>query len=176
MYTGEVPGVISLVYDSLAASELDWVLPDLREAGIRATFFGDGELFTSDVARWKQAVADGHDLGNGALLALHVLKDRMDGTALLEEVEELQLLIAEISADSAIAPLAIVNDEGAMSGVKIGQEREFPVMAVTDANQIDSSGDGIICLTRPHPQLHQAVLKWLSSRREDVVLLSAIGA
>lgn len=176
MYTGKVPGVISLVYDSLAASELDWVLPDLREAGIRATFFGDGELFTADLPRWKQVVSEGHALGNGALLALHLLKDRMAGSALLEEIEELQVLIAELSGDDAIAPMALVDAEGRMEGVKLGSGREISVVRIAAVEELSAlaNQEVVVSIRQPHPQVHQQVLTWLGTRKDQVRLVNEI--
>lgn len=168
--------MICLVYDSLAAPELDWVLSDLREAGIRATFFGDGELFTSDLTRWKHVISEGHALGNGALLALHLLKDGMAGTALLEEVEELQVLISELSGDEAIAPLAMVDAEGRMEGVKLGSGREVSVVRIAADEELSapSDGDVVVSIRHPHPQVHQQVLTWLGTRKDQVRLVGEI--
>lgn len=59
---------IVLTYDDGAPSHLDIALPQLAEAGLRATFFLNATLKAEDIARWRAAAAAGHELANHSLL------------------------------------------------------------------------------------------------------------
>lgn len=168
--------MISLVYDSLEASDLDWVLPDLRERGICATFFVDGESLTADITRWKHAVAEGNALGNGAALSVSMLKDRMSGSAIQEEVDDLQELIAQLSSDPPHC-FAISDASGRLGGIETKRGEQLAVAQVKSADELDRLNESkpiVISLYRAHPQLHQHVLEWLSDRLDDIRLVAEI--
>jgi peptidoglycan/xylan/chitin deacetylase (PgdA/CDA1 family) len=54
---------IVLTYDDALTSQLDNAVPALDEAGFKATFFLSN-VKQADVPRWREAAADGHELGN----------------------------------------------------------------------------------------------------------------
>jgi peptidoglycan/xylan/chitin deacetylase (PgdA/CDA1 family) len=57
---------IVLTYDDALTSQLDHAIPALDEAGIKGTFFLSN-VKQADVPRWRQAAAEGHELGNHTL-------------------------------------------------------------------------------------------------------------
>jgi peptidoglycan/xylan/chitin deacetylase (PgdA/CDA1 family) len=54
---------IVLTYDDALTSQLDHAVPVLDGAGFRGTFFLSN-VKQADLPRWRQAAADGHELGN----------------------------------------------------------------------------------------------------------------
>jgi len=55
---------IVLTYDDALRSQLDITIPQLNAAGLKGTFFLTGGFAPEDVARWRAAAAEGHELGN----------------------------------------------------------------------------------------------------------------
>lgn len=56
---------VVLTYDDALASHLDIVIPALDAAGLKGTFFVVGSaLKPEQIARWRAAAAEGHELGN----------------------------------------------------------------------------------------------------------------
>jgi peptidoglycan/xylan/chitin deacetylase (PgdA/CDA1 family) len=55
---------VSLSFDDARPSQVDNGLPVLREHGARATFFVVREQMRQREEGWRQALADGHELGN----------------------------------------------------------------------------------------------------------------
>jgi peptidoglycan/xylan/chitin deacetylase (PgdA/CDA1 family) len=53
-----------LTYDDALRSQLDIALPQLDAAGLKGTFFLDGDLTPADMLRWRKAQRGGHELGN----------------------------------------------------------------------------------------------------------------
>lgn len=58
---------IVLTYDDAAPTHLDNAVPQLDEAGLKGTFFLNARFGEPDVARWRAAAANGHELGNHTL-------------------------------------------------------------------------------------------------------------
>ncbi|MBB5518199.1 polysaccharide deacetylase family protein [Amphiplicatus metriothermophilus] len=58
---------IALTYDDALASQLDVALPQLDEAGLKATFFLSRLSEPARIARWRGAAAAGHELANHTL-------------------------------------------------------------------------------------------------------------
>jgi peptidoglycan/xylan/chitin deacetylase (PgdA/CDA1 family) len=56
---------VALTYDDTLVSQLDIAIPALDAAGLKGTFFLIGSKITPEqVARWRAAAAEGHELGN----------------------------------------------------------------------------------------------------------------
>ncbi len=55
---------VSLSFDDARTSQVDTGLGLFRRLGIKATFFLESNNLEQRLAGWKQAVADGHDIGN----------------------------------------------------------------------------------------------------------------
>ncbi|MDE2181973.1 MAG: polysaccharide deacetylase family protein [Alphaproteobacteria bacterium] len=56
---------VVLTYDDALPSQLDIAIPALDAAGLKGTFFLIGsKLRPEDIARWRAAAAEGHELGN----------------------------------------------------------------------------------------------------------------
>lgn len=56
---------VVLTYDDTLVSQLDIAIPALDAAGLKGTFFLIGSKITPEqVARWRSAAANGHELGN----------------------------------------------------------------------------------------------------------------
>lgn len=56
---------VVLTYDDALASQLDVAIPALDAAGFKGTFFLVGSHITpKQIARWRSAAAEGHELGN----------------------------------------------------------------------------------------------------------------
>jgi peptidoglycan/xylan/chitin deacetylase (PgdA/CDA1 family) len=55
---------IALTYDDGLQSQLDVAIPQLDAAGLKGTFFLNGTFALEDLARWRAAAAEGHELGN----------------------------------------------------------------------------------------------------------------
>lgn len=163
--------MVSLVYDSLAVSDLEWVLPDLQAAGVHATFFVHGELITSDIAAWKQVTGGGHFLGNGAVLALTSLLERMEPTDIADEISDLNILIREVAGSEATIPNALPSDSGRLETFRLATGELVNVVPVgasagpaLEAARGRASGPDpvILAFHQPHPQAHKQVLDWLA--------------
>jgi peptidoglycan/xylan/chitin deacetylase (PgdA/CDA1 family) len=56
---------VVLTYDDTLVSQLDIAIPALDAAGLKGTFFLIGGKITPEqIARWRSAAAEGHELGN----------------------------------------------------------------------------------------------------------------
>ena len=55
---------VSLSFDDARLSQVDTGLDLFRKLGIKATFFLEANNIEQRLAGWKQAVADGHEIGN----------------------------------------------------------------------------------------------------------------
>lgn len=59
---------VVLTYDDAVSSQLDIAIPALDAAGLKGTFFVTGSGIRGDnLARWRAAAANGHELGNHTL-------------------------------------------------------------------------------------------------------------
>ncbi|UCC97788.1 MAG: polysaccharide deacetylase family protein [Phycisphaerales bacterium] len=58
---------ISLTFDDARLSQIDRGLPILNEYGVKATFYVSLKSLEKRLDAWKQAAADGHDIGNHTL-------------------------------------------------------------------------------------------------------------
>jgi len=55
---------IVLTYDDALHSQLDIAVPQLDAAGLKGTFFLDGDITPADMLRWRKVQRNGHELGN----------------------------------------------------------------------------------------------------------------
>ena len=55
---------VSLSFDDARLSQVDTGLPLFRKLGVRVTFFVESAHLPERLVGWKQAVADGHEIGN----------------------------------------------------------------------------------------------------------------
>jgi peptidoglycan/xylan/chitin deacetylase (PgdA/CDA1 family) len=67
-WPGGRKAAIVLTYDDALQSQLDVAVPQLREAGLRGTFFLNATFPPADVERWRAAAKAGHELANHSLL------------------------------------------------------------------------------------------------------------
>ena len=58
---------VSLSFDDARLSQIDTGLPLLKKLGLKVTFFVSPSSVEKRLAGWKQAVADGHEIGNHSL-------------------------------------------------------------------------------------------------------------
>lgn len=163
--------MVSLVYDSLAVTDLEWVLPDLQAAGVQATFFVHGELITNDIAAWKQVVSSGHKLGNGAVLAITSFLEQMQPADIADEIDDLNILIREVAGSEAVTPTALPSVSGRLDTFSLATGELVSVVAVgasaapaLEAARARASGPDpvILAFHQPHPQAHKQVLDWLA--------------
>lgn len=64
-WPGGKRAAVALTYDDALVSQLDIAIPALDAAGLKGTFFLIGSKITPEqVARWRAAAAEGHELGN----------------------------------------------------------------------------------------------------------------
>jgi len=56
-----------LTYDDALHSQLDIAIPQLDAAGLKGTFFLDGDITSADMLRWRKVQRTGHELGNHSL-------------------------------------------------------------------------------------------------------------
>jgi peptidoglycan/xylan/chitin deacetylase (PgdA/CDA1 family) len=59
--------VIVLTYDDALRSQLDTAVPQLRRAGLKATFFLTGDIDSVSIPRWREVARQGFELGNHTL-------------------------------------------------------------------------------------------------------------
>jgi peptidoglycan/xylan/chitin deacetylase (PgdA/CDA1 family) len=58
---------LALTYDDALHSQLDVAIPQLDAAGLKGTFFLDGDITSADMLRWRKIQRTGHELGNHSL-------------------------------------------------------------------------------------------------------------
>ena len=58
---------LALTYDDALHSQLDVAIPQLDAAGLKGTFFLDGDIPSADMLRWRKIQRTGHELGNHSL-------------------------------------------------------------------------------------------------------------
>jgi len=64
-WPGGKTAAVVLTYDDTLVSQLDIAIPALDAVGLKGTFFLIGSKITPDqIARWRAAAAEGHELGN----------------------------------------------------------------------------------------------------------------
>jgi peptidoglycan-N-acetylglucosamine deacetylase len=96
---------IVLTYDDALTSQLDNAVPALDEAGFKGTFFLSN-VKQADVPRWREAAADGHELGNHTMFhpcsaATYPTEPRYTSEAytaasMLKEIEQQNVLLTAI--------------------------------------------------------------------------------
>lgn len=62
-------GIVSLTYDGTQLCHVETALPDLQRAGLAGTFYAEPATLLDHYPVWKHAQAEGHEIGNGSLLA-----------------------------------------------------------------------------------------------------------
>lgn len=68
---------ICLTYDDAIDTHLDIVIPDLDEAGLKGTFFMEGDnIKISRIADWRAASAEGHELASHTIF--HSCSEQLD--------------------------------------------------------------------------------------------------
>lgn len=55
---------IVLTYDDALPSQLDHAVPQLRRAGLKATFFLTSDIDSTSIPRWRKLAEEGFELGN----------------------------------------------------------------------------------------------------------------
>jgi peptidoglycan/xylan/chitin deacetylase (PgdA/CDA1 family) len=100
---------IVLTYDDALTSQLDHAVPVLDAAGFKGTFFLSN-VKQADVPRWRQAAAEGHELGNHTIFhacaaATFAADPRYTSEAytipsMLKEIEQQNVLLAAIDGKS----------------------------------------------------------------------------
>ena len=63
---GKVAAIV-LSYDDALRSQLQFAVPQLDAAGLKGTFFLDGDITPADMRRWRAVQQTGHELGNHSL-------------------------------------------------------------------------------------------------------------
>ena len=64
-WPGGKQAAVVLTYDDTLVSQLDIAIPALDAVGLKGTFFLIGSKITpAQIARWRSAAAEGHELGN----------------------------------------------------------------------------------------------------------------
>ncbi|HXB06122.1 MAG TPA: polysaccharide deacetylase family protein [Puia sp.] len=58
---------IILTYDDALRSQLDTAVPQLRRAGLKATFFLTADIDSATIPRWRKLAKEGYELGNHTL-------------------------------------------------------------------------------------------------------------
>jgi peptidoglycan/xylan/chitin deacetylase (PgdA/CDA1 family) len=94
---------VVLTYDDALQSQLDIAIPALDAAGLRGTFFLTGKgISPPDVARWRAAAANGHELGNHTVVH-PCLKERFAMPAQYQsESYTIDTMLAEIRTMNAM--------------------------------------------------------------------------
>lgn len=68
IWPGQKKAAIVLTYDDGLASQRQYVIPQLEQAGFRGSFFLYGQVVKAeDIPQWRNAAAGGHELGNHSL-------------------------------------------------------------------------------------------------------------
>jgi len=62
-----IRGAVSLTFDDARTSQIDVGLPILDAHGVKATFYVSPEPMESRLPAWKEALANGHEIGNHSL-------------------------------------------------------------------------------------------------------------
>ena len=94
---GKVAAIV-LTYDDALGSQLDIALPQLDDAGLKGTFFLDGDITPADMLRWRKVQRSGHELGNHSLFhpcPRAMLPDRKN---YLTENYDVDRMLGEIAA------------------------------------------------------------------------------
>jgi peptidoglycan/xylan/chitin deacetylase (PgdA/CDA1 family) len=112
-WPGGKRAAIVLTYDDAVPSQLDVALPQLEAAGLRGTFFLQGDnVKPRDVPRWRAAALAGHELGNHTLFhpcPAAMLPDRDFHAA---ERHDARTMLAEIAVMNSLL-VAIDGRDGA---------------------------------------------------------------
>jgi peptidoglycan/xylan/chitin deacetylase (PgdA/CDA1 family) len=66
-WPGNKKAAIVLTYDDALRSQLDVAIPQLDKANLKGTFFLNGKMTEKEVARWRAASKEGHELGNHSI-------------------------------------------------------------------------------------------------------------
>jgi peptidoglycan/xylan/chitin deacetylase (PgdA/CDA1 family) len=63
-WPGHKKAAIVLTYDDALPSQLDNAVPNLRRAGLTATFFLTSDIDSGSIPRWRKLAKEGFELGN----------------------------------------------------------------------------------------------------------------
>ena len=101
-WPGNKKSVIVLTYDDALLSQLNVAIPQLDKHKFKGTFFLDGRLQEADVARWREAAKDGHELANHSLY--HPCSERAfkNRARLYSETYDVPSILADIQTMNKI--------------------------------------------------------------------------
>src|SRR5947208_12705827 len=101
---------VSLSFDDARLSQIDTGLALFRKLDVRVTFFVKSANIQERLAGWKQAVADGHEIGNHTVTHpcsgnyLFSLKNALEDYDLRKMAEQLDDAKAQFRRRSGVAP------------------------------------------------------------------------
>lgn len=64
-----IQAAVSLTYDRPGPGALDVIMPGLNQHDLTATFYIEPADVVLDIRRWREIASQGHEIGNGGLLA-----------------------------------------------------------------------------------------------------------
>ncbi len=89
---------VSLTYDGLLIDHREHVLPNLNRLGLKATFYADPQPLLLNLPDWRNALAQGHEIGNGCLIRSVLPNNRLPAwpaETIAEEIDLARSLIEE---------------------------------------------------------------------------------
>lgn len=94
---------VCLTYDGSTWNHLEVVVPSLVASGFRGTFYAEPTHLLERIPDWRQAVAVGHEVGNGCLIGSALPDGSLPAwghATVREEVAETRLLLHEALGDA----------------------------------------------------------------------------
>lgn len=89
---------VSLTYDGLLIDHREHVLPNLNRLGLKATFYADPQPLLLNLPDWRNALTQGHEIGNGCLIRSVLPNNRLPAwpaETIAEEIDLARSLIEE---------------------------------------------------------------------------------
>lgn len=95
---------LSLSYDGTQLCHLETVVPHLQRYGLRGTFYAEPAMLLENLPDWQEVQAQGHEIGNGCLLASALPDGSLPAftpAMISEDAEESDFLLDDLFPDQA---------------------------------------------------------------------------
>lgn len=161
--------MLSINYAELKNGQLEWILPDLGEAGLKATFFVSGPGLADGITQWRQVLTQGHDIGRATLLELAPFISKMPNDKVLEELDDWAEIANQIAGEGREWVSASVDSQRRFHGITLGSES---ILCAPLERVVESQDERLaILIDEPNPVAHHALLDWLATQRPRIALV-----
>ncbi len=95
MREGKAKALLSLTYDGTQICHSETVLRHLEKTGLTGTFYADPVPLLDNLPKWRRAVQEGHEIGNGCMTTCGLM-DAWSADMIVADIQETDELLLEL--------------------------------------------------------------------------------